>query len=286
MIRIQVYKTLHAARGSMALDVDLEVGRGAFLAITGPSGSGKTTLLRLIAGLTDAERGLISFEGQVWLDTQRGIRLSPQRRRIGLVFQDYALFPNMTVHRNLTYPLEKGQSNGIVDELVAIMELEELVDRYPGQLSGGQQQRVALARALVRRPNLLLLDEPLSALDPELREKLQHYIRRVHDRFALTTLLVSHDNEEVRRLADRIIRLVDGRIVWQGKPLEAGSELSALTLKGSVQSLDRSRAIPVAMVAVGANVIAVEVTSEQAAALQPDMEIMLYVQAGRPVIIR
>ena len=220
MIRIRLTKSLLSAQGPMVLNVDLSLVSGAFVAVTGPSGGGKTTLLRLIAGLVRPESGQIRFGEECWLDTERKIRMSPQQRRVGMVFQDYALFPNMTVRENLAYSLERGQSQEIVRELIDIMEIQELVERYPATLSGGQQQRVALARALVRRPNLLLLDEPLSALDIEMRAKLQDYVLRVHDRFQLTTLLVSHSREEIRKMADRVIRLEQGRIVFDGKPAQ------------------------------------------------------------------
>ncbi|MCB0586346.1 MAG: ATP-binding cassette domain-containing protein, partial [Phaeodactylibacter sp.] len=134
---------LNSGKGPLNLDIQLDIEEGEFLAITGPSGSGKTTLLRLLAGLAPADEGLIRFAGQVWLDSRRGIKRRPQERNVGLVFQDYALFPNMTVRQNLEYALSKKQDPDIVDELMAITELRELEGGYPATLSGGQQQRVA-----------------------------------------------------------------------------------------------------------------------------------------------
>ncbi len=198
----------------MDLKVDLQLEVGTFLAISGPSGSGKTTLLRILAGLNPADSGYISFDGQVWLHTDKKINVRTQDRQTGFVFQDYALFPNMNVRSNLEYALQKNQPREEVDELIRIMELEELTDRYPHALSGGQQQRVALARALVRRPSLLLLDEPLSALDQELRTKLQRHVLHVHRSFGLTTIMVSHDQGEIASMADREIRLEEGEIVY------------------------------------------------------------------------
>ena len=188
-------KELNFAGGKGLLDIDVQIEAGIFVAISGPSGSGKTTLLRLIAGLEKGE-GLIKINNKIWLDTANGLRLLPQQRKVGYVFQNYALFPNMTVRQNLTFALEKNQSPAIIEELINTMELGELVNRYPQQLSGGQQQRVALARALVRKPPILLLDEPLSALDEGLRSHLQDYILKIHRKYQLTTLLVSHDTRE------------------------------------------------------------------------------------------
>lgn len=202
----------------MALELDLELPENELIAVYGPSGSGKTTMLRILAGLVKPQEGYICFGEDVWLDTRKKIMVRPQERQAGLVFQDYALFPNMTVRKNLEYALEKGQSSDFPDELMRVMELEELGDRYPARLSGGQQQRVALARALVRKPKMLLLDEPLSALDTEMRERLQEFILQVHRSYSLTTLLVSHDAPEVIRLADRVVILREGKVVQTGLP--------------------------------------------------------------------
>lgn len=212
MLSVQVQKKLLSAEGELMLDARLEVAEGEFIALTGPSGSGKTTLLRLIAGLAEAESGTIVCDRQTCLATAQRINLPPQKRPIGIVFQDYALFPNMTVRRNLTYALRPGQAKDIVEELIQIMELEALTDRHPNTLSGGQQQRVALARALVNQPRILLLDEPLSALDLETRKRLQDYILQLHKKFNLTIILVSHDVEEIVKMANRVFALQNGKI--------------------------------------------------------------------------
>ena len=218
MIATEIYQPLRTASGDAALDIVFTLGSGELVAFSGPSGSGKTTLLRILAGLLQPQRGKIRFFDQTWLDTVQHINLRPQERQAGIVFQDYALFPNMNVRQNLEYALQRGQDKTVIDELVAIMELEALLRQFPYQLSGGQQQRVALARALVRRPALLLLDEPLSALDSDLRARLQDYILEVHRLFKLTTILVSHDFQEIRKMADRMFRLENGRIVAEGGP--------------------------------------------------------------------
>lgn len=256
MLTISVQKLLHYSSGKHALQVELELEQGTFLALTGSSGSGKTTLLRLLAGLMQPEQGKITFQGETWLDTDRRIHLPPQRRPIGFVFQDYALFPNMTVEQNLRFALSKGESDSIVRELLAIAELTNLASRFPAQLSGGQQQRVALARALVRRPRLLLLDEPLSALDTDMREHLQQFIRQVQERYALTTLLVSHDSREILRLADTVIQLEQGQIIKKGSPdaIFPFYEVDAAQkLLGEVIRIQRTAAATEVSVLVGQN---------------------------------
>jgi molybdate transport system ATP-binding protein len=269
MIQIALRKTLHAATGAMLLDVQCDVLTGEFLAVTGASGSGKTTLLRLLAGLAAPEEGRIIVDGVTWLDHSKGIHLPIQQREVGLVFQDYALFPNMTVRQNLEYGLRKGQSKAIIEELVAITELDQLLDRYPLRLSGGQQQRVALSRALVRRPKLLLLDEPLSALDPRMRLRLQNYILKVHQAFGLTTLLVSHDYQEIFKLADRVISLEQGKITQPDLPESvqyANASNGAFRLRGEVLKLEEAHNRFLVSVLIGTNVLRISANMDD---LQP-----------------
>ena len=209
-LSINITKPLHGSSGAMTLDLDLTIEQGSLVAITGASGSGKTTLLRILAGLEEAE-GDIRFGEAVWLGGQRSLR--PQEREVGLVFQDFALFPNMTVEGNLRYVRDDGE---LTRRLLTMTRLSAFRDRYPDTLSGGQKQRVALARAMMHRPRLLLLDEPLSALDPRMRSFLREKIMEVHREFGMTTLLVSHDEDEVAQMADRVVRLEHGRIVSDG----------------------------------------------------------------------
>jgi len=237
VIKIALKKPLLAASGKMLLDIEMELNRGDFVAITGPSGSGKTTFLRLVAGLETANEGFIQFGNQIWLDSSNKQRLPTQKRNIGFVFQDYALFPNMSVRKNLEFALTKGQEDHIIEELMDIMEIQQLAERRPGSLSGGQKQRVAVARALVCQPAILLLDEPLSALDDNMRARLQDYILKVHHRYELTTILVSHSTQEIAKMATRVLRLVDGKIVSEGSPkavLNLPSENTETILNGTV----------------------------------------------------
>jgi molybdate transport system ATP-binding protein len=282
MIRFKLHKALLSAHGEMELAVNIEIEPGQFLGITGPSGSGKTTLLRLIAGLSHPESGRIEYNGATWLDTEKNTNWSPQRRRVGLVFQDYALFPHMTVRENLEYPLERQQSTAIIEELIHIMEIEELTSRFPATLSGGQQQRVALARALVRRPNLLLLDEPLSALDAAMRTKLQDYILLVHKRFELTTLLVSHSEEEVTRMADWMIRLEQGQISEEGPPAEMLRQKEVERLKGRlIRAYQLKDATWYGEVQIGENILHLRLTERQARKLSPEAAVEVEWKDGK-----
>ena len=225
MLELALQKNLHAATGDMLLDIDLKIPWGQVINLFGPSGAGKTSILRMLAGLMMPDSGRISVKGDVWYDSQSKVIKKPRERRIGFIFQDYALFPNMTVRQNLTYALDKKQSPAIVEELIELIELGDLRNRKPETLSGGQKQRVALARALVRKPDLLLLDEPLSALDMEMRQKLQSYILHLHKKYALTTILVSHDIGEVFKMSDLVMVLEHGKIVRSGNPADIFSSL-------------------------------------------------------------
>lgn len=237
MIRIDLKKALLSGHGPMDLTIQLEIPRGELLALSGPSGSGKTSLLRMLAGLLHPEEGQIVVDDECWLDTQKKINWPPQRRNIGLVFQDYALFPHFNVRQNLQYALGKGQRADHLQDLIAVMGLQNLLDHKPTTLSGGQQQRVALARALVRKPKLLLLDEPLSALDPDMRHRLQSYIIRVHRTFSLTTVLVSHDQKEIARMADRVLLIKEGHLLSEGTAYYAPKAVSEASLQLSARIL-------------------------------------------------
>ncbi|MCS6881298.1 MAG: putative 2-aminoethylphosphonate ABC transporter ATP-binding protein [Oscillochloridaceae bacterium] len=198
-------------------DVTLEIGEGEFVFLLGPSGCGKTTLLRIIAGLEEPTSGRVIQAGQ---DVTR---LPPSRRNFGIVFQSYALFPNLTVFQNVAYGLEnrrepRAKIRARVAEMLELVGLSEYASRYPAQLSGGQQQRVALARALAISPGLLLLDEPLSALDARVRANLRIEIARLQRQLGITTVMVSHDQEEALTMADRVVVMERGRIVQVGEP--------------------------------------------------------------------
>ncbi len=206
-ILFRARKMLNTGQGRLAMETEFTLEQGKCMAIYGDSGAGKTTILRILAGLTDIDSGMVQVGGEIWRDTERRIDIPARRRSIGFVFQDFALFPHLTVKNNLAFALQKGDDPRLIDELIDLMELGPLQNRHPGHLSGGQQQRVALARAIARRPRLLLLDEPLSALDDAMRFKLQEYILEAHRHYGLTTILVSHDLPEILHLADELIHL-------------------------------------------------------------------------------
>lgn len=216
---VHIEREMLTSEGKNLLKVDLEIAENELLCLFGHSGAGKTTLLRILAGLFNPDRGFISFNGQVWYDSAKKINLSPQQRNVGYMFQDYALFPNMTVRKNIEFA-QKTKNVEEVDTLLSHFGLEALQKQYPAKLSGGQKQRVALARALAAKPNLLLLDEPLSALDYEMRLNLQEEILKAHELLNSVTLLVSHDKDEVRKLATSVILLRNGAIIGQGEPEE------------------------------------------------------------------
>lgn len=223
MIEILLQKELNAPSGKMLLDIKTDLEKGQFVTLYGKSGAGKTSTLRILAGLLKPDFGRFSIDGNVLLDSDKKIYLPPQKRKIGFVFQDYALFPNMTIFENLSFALHRNQSKKILDELIDIMEIGDLQNQKPYRLSGGQQQRVAVARALVQKPELLLLDEPLSALDEEMRNKIQKYILQVHQEFNLTTILISHDLAEVLKMSDEVLVLEEGKIIQSGNPIDVFS---------------------------------------------------------------
>jgi molybdate transport system ATP-binding protein len=237
----------------------LPTGAFAVTVLFGPSGSGKTTVLRCLAGLDRPERGSIRFEADTWFDADRGVCLSPQRRGIGYLVQEYALFPHLTVARNVAYglgdlrPAERGQRVREVLELFGLTGLEE---RRPRQLSGGQQQRVALARALVRRPRLLLLDEPLSALDVPTREQLRRELRRLLAGLGVPTLLVTHDRVEALALGDSVIVLDDG-LVCQFGPVQEVFTRPASTAVARIVGVETVEPARVLAVADGLATVAV-----------------------------
>jgi molybdate transport system ATP-binding protein len=219
---------------SFRLELELELGRET-LALVGPSGAGKSSVLRSIAGLLRPERGRIALGTETWTDTERGIELPPERRSVGLVFQEYALFPHLDVRRNVAFG---GRER--VDELLARFRISHLAGARPGALSGGERQRVALARALARDPAVLLLDEPLAALDAHTRSTVRAELGELLDELALPTLLVTHDFEDAAALADRVGVIVGGRILQ----LAAADELVAAPADAFVASFTGANLLP------------------------------------------
>jgi molybdate transport system ATP-binding protein len=215
MYKIQVVKELHSSEGKMVLDVDISVKQGTFTSIVGKSGAGKTTILKMLAGLVKPDKGSIHSGEEIWFDSNTRKNKIPQDRSIGFVFQDFALFPNMSVLENLKC-VQREKDEKQIQELLSLTGLTGLAVCRPDALSGGQKQRLAIARALVRKPKLLILDEPFSAIDQETRIRLQQEILKIHQLYNLTTILVSHDLTEVLRLSDYVIEIRNGKILRQG----------------------------------------------------------------------
>jgi len=216
-LSISVQHSMLTSEGKTNLEVFTEIHGNELLCLFGHSGAGKTTLLRILTGLTKPDKGRIVFNNTVWFDSEKKINIPPQERNVGYMFQDYALFPNMTVEKNISFA-QKTKNNDEVEKLMVLFGIETLRNQHPAKLSGGQKQRVALARALAAKPSVLLLDEPLSALDWDMRASLQSEIRKAHELLNSVTLLVSHDIPEVFQLASSVLVLKNGTMVKSGKP--------------------------------------------------------------------
>ncbi len=287
VIFIDVEKRMLTANGPMNLVIQATIPAGELVALFGESGAGKTTLLRILAGLVIPDKGLIRFGNTVWFDSAKQINIVPQQRNISLMFQDYALFPNMTVEQNIQFAQpEKNQS--APNELMEMFGLSEFRKRKPNGLSGGQKQRVALARALARKPQLLLLDEPLSALDAEMRITLQDEIVQAHKLLGVTTIMVSHDLNEVFRLASQVLCLENGTITRTGKPEDVfldNSISGKVQITGQIARIEKQDTIYVVTVISGNNqiikVIAFENDLEN---LKIGDRVMVFSKAFNPII--
>ena len=289
MIHAHISKQLHGANGDFQLDANLNIAEGEFVALFGASGVGKTTLLRCLAGLELPEQSNIVVSGETWLDSAARINLPPQLRRVGYMFQDYALFPNMTVRGNLEFALRKGADQKRINELLELMALGELQHRKPDSLSGGQKQRVALARALASEPRLLLLDEPFSALDAEMRSRLHDEILRLQKHFGITTVIVSHDVSEVCKLTSRVMMMEAGRIVQQGKPIDvfsAGQTSGKFRFTGEILAIEAMDVMFSLTVLVGNQIVRVVAMPDEAAKLRVGERVMLVSKAFNPMVLK
>lgn len=281
MITININKKLHGSHENMNLHVNLKIEDGEFLALSGKSGSGKTTLLRILAGLENAD-GKITVDEKEWLNTNSSLRV--QERHIGFVFQEHALFENMSVLQNLLF-VQKDQE--LAEHLLEITELSTFKKRFASSLSGGQKQRVSLCRAMMRRPKILLLDEPLSALDPLMRQKLQEEILQLHKEFQTTTIMVSHDPSEIYKLASRVIELEHGKIIKDGTPKELllktkGSQ--KFSFSGELLSLKKVDVIYIAVVAIGQQLVEVALSQSETEGLTIGERVTLSTKAFAPTI--
>ena len=279
MIQLQLKKTLQGSLGEMPLDVDLKIKEHDFVALGGKSGSGKTTLLRIIAGLEEA-KGEIIISNEIWQNQK--FFLPTQKRKIGFVFQDYALFENMSVLQNLLFV---AKDRALAMHLLELTELTELQNRLPRLLSGGQKQRVALCRAFMRRPKILLLDEPLSALDLEMRNKLQQDILHLHREFQTTTIMVSHDPSEIYRLANRVVLLSQGKIIQDGTPKEVLLQIKGsqkFSLKGELLEIIKADVLFIGIVSIGQNIVEVVMDEKEAKSFQVGQSVHVNTKAFAP----
>ena len=283
MIKIDINKKLHGSNGSMTLDINLDIKKGDFIALSGLSGSGKTTLLRIIAGLEEAS-GKISVDNDIWLDGKDS--LSIQKRQIGFVFQNYALFDNMSVEDNLLY-VKKDKK--LSSKLLDITELSSLAKRSTNTLSGGQKQRISLCRALMNNPKLLLMDEPLSALDPNMRLKLQNEILRLHNEFNTTTIMVSHEPSEIYRLANRVLVMEQGKIIKDGNATEILLKTSGsqkFSFEGEILDIIKTDVIYIAIIAIGQQLVEVVLCEDEAINYQVGNKVRVGTKAFAPTLCK
>lgn len=287
MIDINISKALHGAQGALHLSIEDHIPEASFTTLYGKSGAGKTTLLKILAGLLRPDSGSIKLDDQYWYDEEKNIFLAPQKRDVGLVSQDYALFPNMTVLQNLEFALQKGQDKKIIKELISIVELEELQHQKPQFLSGGQKQRVALARSVVQRPKILLLDEPLSAVDNEMRHRLQQYLMDIHQQYSLTTVLVSHDISEIIRLSDRVLVIENGVISRKGSPSEIFSQhqfSGKFKFTGQIVHIEPNGFISIISVLIGRDLVKIIEVNNENRQFEVGDRVMVASKAFNPII--
>ncbi|ECL2232664.1 sulfate/molybdate ABC transporter ATP-binding protein [Campylobacter jejuni] len=289
MIKIDIKLPINTTKGKKQLELNTCLKANEITAIFGESGAGKTTLLKIIAGLIKPEFGRIEVGDELWFDTQKNVNLAIQKRKIGFVFQNYALFPNMSVKENISYAATSKQK---AEELLSLMNLENLAKIYPKNLSGGQAQRVALARALAREPQILLLDEPLSALDFKMRSFLQDELVKILQHFKITTLLVSHDLAEIYKLSHRILELSDGKIIKDARTNEffTSSNLSAkLRLSATLLEMKKSDILVIFTLLLNQDIVKITLSEEEFLKSYKDVKIgdtlLLSIKAFNPIIV-
>ena len=281
-------KTLAGAEGKFLLETDVKIACGGITAIAGTSGSGKTTFLRMLAGLTTPDEGFLEVDGEVWFRGERGktprVNLKPQQRKVGVVFQGYALFPHMSVLGNLLYA---SRDRDMAEKLLSMIGLQQLRHVKPPNLSGGQKQRVALARALMQQPRILLLDEPLSALDETMKALLQDELLKVNREFGVTILIVTHDSSEIYKLCDRVLLFEKGRIIADTSPrklLVEHATTQKFAFRGEVLELRAVDAVHVAVVAIGNNLVEVVIDTDEKENLNAGDSVMVGTKAFSPTV--
>ena len=269
------------------LEVDGSFETGTIISIFGESGAGKTSMLRMFAGLMQPENGRLSVNENIWLDTDKKIFLHPRRRNTGFVFQDYALFPNMTVRENIRFSAPKKNNRFKTDDLIETFNLGDLQFRKPTELSGGQKQRVALARSVCMDSQLLLLDEPLSAIDHSMRVKLQDFLLHYQRESGPTIILVSHDVGEIFKMSDQVVILENGKITHRGVPAEVFSNRhisGKFQFTGEVVSIEKDDVVHIVTVLIGNHMVKVIADETEVKQLTAGDRVLVASKAFNPMI--
>lgn len=289
MITASLSKKLFGSEKEFNLSIDFNIEKGELVALYGKSGSGKTSILKMLAGLTPPDSGYIKINNDIWLDSKNKIETKPQKRSIGFVFQEYNLFPNMSVEENLLFALEQKTFSPLAHELIEMGEISNLLKRYPATLSGGQCQRVALIRGLIREPKLFLLDEPLSALDAKIRESLQDMILLVHKKMNVSTIMVSHQTSEIFKMADKVICLEEGKIKKSGTPYEIFTEKkisSKVKFPGEILKIEKKEIIYIITIKIGNNITQIVEMNPNENNLRVGDRVLIATKAFNPIIIK
>jgi molybdate transport system ATP-binding protein len=287
-LNVQIQKKLSGSQGNFELDLAFQTDRAEALALYGQSGAGKTSVLRILAGLAAPDHGHIVFDGEVWFDSLLGINVPTHARSIGMVFQNYALFPHLNVRDNIAFAAGKDARDW-VDQLLEMSDLQNLGLQSIEQLSGGQKQRVALARALARKPKLLLLDEPLSALDQYVRLQMQDHLLKMHQEFGFNMILVSHDMAEVFKLTQKVLQLKNGLVVRRGSPHQVFLQQAAhgkLHLHAQVLAIRSEEIVHILSLLVGQEIIEIIAAYEDVKRLKVGDRIAISTKAFSPQITR
>jgi len=281
---------LHKSRSSgFSLDAAFTIPAGEITVIFGPSGAGKSTILRFMAGLEKGGTGLIRCKKELWFDSAAGIDLPPQKRSMGFLFQDLALFPHLDVKDNITYPLGRRYDEKRLSDLLEMTQLKGLEKRFPAELSGGQKQRVALARALISEPALLLLDEPFSALDSAVKKSLHDEFIELHKRIDFTAVMVTHDISEAYRLAEHAVVLKNGRVEREGSPEKVflGKGLSTrIQIAAKVISMESDEIHTLLTVEEGRRTFRVFVDNDEAEKIAPGDDIIVAAKASEALVFK
>ena len=289
MIYLDFQKKLYSTQGEVLLKVQCSLKMRELITLFGKSGAGKTTILRILAGLTTPDFGIIKVQDSIWFSSKDKINIPPQKREIGFVFQDYALFPNMSIEENLLFALPKRGDKKHIEELLEIVELQNFRKVKPSMLSGGQQQRVALIRVLVRNPKILLLDEPFSALDASMSQRLQEELLKIHQKFELTTFFVSHNLADVFYLSQYVLHLNNGVVDRQGTPSEVFLKdlpSGKFRQSGTIVEISVNGLVAIVRVLVGNWSIEVVVSKSEGENLKVGDLVLVSSKAWNPIIVK